>query len=86
MLKSFNSINNFNCEGVIYAFSISNEGMIYSMKNIDDFRYFINMNKDRKYRNRISGKQLKIRVSGTLNVTGSPLFFVAVCISVKSGD
>lgn len=47
MLKSFNNINNLNCEGLIYAFCISNEDKIYPIANIDDFRYFINFNKDK---------------------------------------
>ena len=47
MLKSFNNINNLNCEGLIYSFCISNKDMIYSIANIKDFRYFINMNKDK---------------------------------------
>lgn len=45
MLKSFNRINNLNCEGLIYAFCISIKDMIYPIKNIDYFKYFINMNK-----------------------------------------
>lgn len=47
MLRSFNSINNLNCEGLIYSFCISNKNMIYPIANIDGFRYFINMNKDK---------------------------------------
>lgn len=47
MLKSFNRVNNFNCEGLIYAFCISIEGVIYPIANIDGFRNFINMNKDK---------------------------------------
>lgn len=47
MLKSFNNINNLNCEGLIYAFCISNKGMIYPIANIEGFRYFINRNKDK---------------------------------------
>lgn len=43
MLKSFNRVNNFNCEGLIYAFCISIEGVIYPIANIDGFRNFINM-------------------------------------------
>ncbi len=37
-------------------------------------------------RNRILAKPLKTRASGTLNVTGSLLLFVAVCIFVRSRD
>lgn len=47
MLKSFNSINNLNCEGLIYAFCISVKDVIYPIANIDGFRYFINMNKEK---------------------------------------
>ena len=47
MLKSFNSINILNCEGLIYAFCVSNKDMIYPIANVNDFRYFINMNKDK---------------------------------------
>ena len=47
MLKSFNTINNLNCEGLIYSFCISRENVIYPIANINDFRYFININKDK---------------------------------------
>ncbi|WP_394887182.1 hypothetical protein [Clostridium butyricum] len=47
MLKSFNNINNLNCEGLIFSFSISYEDMIYPIPNIEAFRDFINMNKDK---------------------------------------
>lgn len=47
MLKSFNGINNFNCEGLIYAFCVSVKDTIYPITNIEDFKYFINMNKDK---------------------------------------
>ena len=47
MLESFNNINNLNCEGLIYAFSISNKGVIYPISNIEGFRYFINMNENK---------------------------------------
>lgn len=47
MLESFNNINNLNCEGLIYAFSISDKGVIYPISNIEGFRYFINMNKNK---------------------------------------
>ena len=47
MLKSFNNINNLNYEGLIFSFCISNGNMIHSIANIEGFRYFINMNKDK---------------------------------------
>lgn len=47
MLKSFNSVNNLNCEGLIYAFCISNKDMIYSIANIEGFRYFMNLNNEK---------------------------------------
>ena len=47
MLKSFNNINNTNCDGLIYAFCISVKDMIYPIANIEEFRYFININKDK---------------------------------------
>lgn len=47
MLKSFNNINNLNCEGLIFSFCISNRDMIYPIANIEGFRYFININKDK---------------------------------------
>lgn len=47
MLKSFNNINNTNCDGLIYAFCISVKDMIYPIANIEGFRYFININKDK---------------------------------------
>lgn len=47
MLNSFNSINNLKCEGLIFAFCISNGNMIYPIANIDGFRYFANLNKSK---------------------------------------
>lgn len=47
MLKSFNNINNLNCEGLIYAFCVSVKDTIYPIANIDGFKYFISMNKDK---------------------------------------
>ena len=47
MLKSFNNINGLNCEGLIYSFCISKQDMIYSIANIEGFRYFMNLNKDK---------------------------------------
>lgn len=47
MLKSFNNINNLNCEGLIFAFCVSVNDTIYPISNIEGFRYFINMNKDK---------------------------------------
>lgn len=47
MLESFNNINGLNCDGLIYAFCISNKDVIYPIANIEGFKYFINMNKDK---------------------------------------
>ncbi len=47
MLKSFNSINKLNCEGLVFAFCVSNKDVIYPIANIDGFRYFINKNKEK---------------------------------------
>lgn len=47
MLNAFNDINKFTCKGLIYSFCISEKDMIYSIKNIDGFKYFININKDK---------------------------------------
>ena len=47
MLKSFNRINNLNCEGLIFAFCISDSGVIYPIENIEGFKFFINLNKDK---------------------------------------
>lgn len=47
MLESFNNVNNFEYEGLIYAFCVSDRGMIHSISNIEGFRYFLNLNKDK---------------------------------------
>lgn len=47
MLKSFNNINNLNCEGLIFSFCVSNKDMIYPIANIEGFTYLININKDK---------------------------------------
>lgn len=45
MLKSFNNINNLHCEGLIFSFCVSKKDTIYPIANVEDFRYFINLNK-----------------------------------------
>lgn len=47
MLKSFNSINNLSCDGLVFSFCISNKDVIYPIANIEGFRYFINKNKEK---------------------------------------
>lgn len=47
MLRSFNNINNLHCEGLIFSFCISNKDIIYPIANVEGFRYFMNMNKDK---------------------------------------
>lgn len=47
MLKSFNDINGFNCEGLVFSFCISKKDVIYPIANIEGFRYFIHMNEDK---------------------------------------
>ena len=47
MLQSFNNINKFDCKGLIFAFCISVKDTIYPISNIEGFRYFININKDK---------------------------------------
>lgn len=47
MLKSFNRINNLNCEGLIFAFCVSIKNMILPIANIDHFRYYTHINKDK---------------------------------------
>ena len=47
MLRSFNNINKFDCKGLIFALCISIKDVICPIRNVEDFRYFININKDK---------------------------------------